>query len=96
MDDAALTHGRPPDEDYFMEFRIELGSSAADVGAIDNAIRTLDPAATVDLDSVSATLRVAAALDAFDLVRLLEQAGLAVTRQQVRQLPSICCGGCGG
>lgn len=79
-----------------MEFRIELGNAAADVGAIDKVIRAVDPAASVDMDSTSTTLRVAAALDAFDLVRLLNQAGCPVAPRQVRQLPSVCCGGCGG
>lgn len=89
-------HGRPFDEACFMEFRIELGNAAADVGVIDKVIRAADPATSVDMDSASATLRVAAALDAFDVARLLGQAGYPVTRQQVRQLPSVCCGGCGG
>jgi hypothetical protein len=89
-------HGRLFDEECLMEFRIELGNAATDVGAIDKVVRAADPAASVDMDSASATLRVAAALDAFDLVRLLDQAGYPVTHRQVRQLPSVCCGGCGG
>jgi hypothetical protein len=41
-------------------------------------------------------LRVSASATAADLVEVLRQVGWPVAPEQVVQLPSICCGGCGG
>jgi hypothetical protein len=41
-------------------------------------------------------LRVSASATAADLIGILRQTGWTVTPEQVVQLPSICCGGCGG
>ena len=40
--------------------------------------------------------RVAAAASAAELIALLGRIGYPVQAEQVRQLPSICCGGCSG
>jgi hypothetical protein len=50
----------------------------------------------VDLDMSGLVMRVSAAASATDLVEVLRQVGWPVTPAQVVQLPSICCGGCGG
>src|SRR3546814_3507414 len=77
-----------------MEFHVRLDGARPDLDALGDAIREVDPSALLDIDSSGALLRVAAAVQAPELVALLGGAGSAVTRDQVRQLPSICCGGC--
>ncbi|HQW81049.1 MAG: hypothetical protein IPF83_00845 [Rhodanobacteraceae bacterium] len=79
-----------------MEFRISYSGASPDLAAIESALCSVDPAANVDLHAVSSTLRVAGAFSAAELPALLNQAGLAVDSQNVKQLPSVCCGGCGG
>lgn len=79
-----------------MEFHITMIGSNTDLGAIENAISLVDPSALVDMDRASRTLRVAASVDAAQLVALMEQAGHPVEPQQVMQIPSVCCGGCSG
>ena len=79
-----------------MEFHIEVRDVSPDLGAINAAIGAIDPAAVADIDATGTRLRIAAMIESPELVRLLAQAGLPVTLPQVKQLPSICCGGCGG
>lgn len=76
-----------------MEFHI-TGVPVSDVAAIDDALRAADPAALVDLDG--STLRVATCLGSTELRSILSGSGYSVGRDQVVQLPSICCGGCSG
>jgi hypothetical protein len=79
-----------------MEFHVRLDGASPDLDALGDAVRGLDPAAMLDVDAEGQVVRVAGALQASELVRLLGEAGWPVTRAQVRQLPSICCGGCSG
>jgi hypothetical protein len=79
-----------------MEFHVQLNAARPDLDRFDDAICDVDPAAVFDVDSSGAVLRVAAAVQASELIALLAQAGYPVAAAQVRQLPSICCGGCSG
>lgn len=79
-----------------MEFHIRFAGSAPDPARVEEAIRSLDPSALVDVDPASPTLRVATSIGARQLVALVGQAGYPVALQQVAQRPSICCGGCSG
>jgi len=79
-----------------MEFNIKLSGSTPELGAIERAVHAVDPAALVDVDPDGQTLRVAASVDAAQLVALINQAGYQVTPDQVAQAPSICCGSCSG
>ena len=78
-----------------MEFRVNM-PGPIDPGAIEQALREVDPAALVDIDAVDGTLRVAATLDLVELLALLNSAGYPLRRTQVAQAASLCCGGCGG
>lgn len=78
-----------------MEFHVTAKDAGARLSAIEDAILDIDPAALVDIDA-DGVLRVAAALDAAELERLLASAGLLLAAGDLRQLPSICCGGCSG
>jgi hypothetical protein len=79
-----------------MEFHIAFSGPAPDPVAIEDSVRSLDPAAMVDIDPSSLTLRIATSVDARQLIVLIGQAGYPVAPRQVTQLPSICCGGCSG
>ena len=79
-----------------MEFHIEIHDLRPDVAAINAAIGAIDPAAVADIDAAGATLRIAALIESPELIQLLSQAGFPVSPRQLTQLPSICCGGCGG
>src|SRR3546814_6559876 len=85
-------HGSVSLEGFRMEFHVRLDGARPDLDALGDAIREVDPSALLDIDSSGALLRVAAAVRAPELVALLGGAGSPVTRDQVRQLPSICCG----
>lgn len=78
-----------------MEFQIRLAGPAPDMGAVGAAIRSLDPSGIADIDAAGGLLRVAATIDAAELIVVLNKAGLMVEAAHVRSTPSICCGGCG-
>lgn len=79
-----------------MQFKIKITGSIPDVGAVEQAIRGVDPSALVDIDQTGQTLRVAASIDAAHLLGLMSQAGYPVAEEQLERVPSECCGGCGG
>jgi len=79
-----------------MEYHIKLTKPLADLGAIEAELQTIDPAAQIDVDKPKQHLRVAAHMEVPELVSALDRAGYPVLPHQVIQLPSICCGGCGG
>ncbi len=79
-----------------MEFHVDTTGMRPNLEMIEDAVHTLDPAAVVDLDPAGPMLRVAAAASAAELIALLGRIGYPVQAEQVRQLPSICCGGCSG
>jgi len=79
-----------------MEFHITMPDAISELGAIEHAVRTVDPSATVDVDAASQGLRVATSVSDVELLSLLGQAGFAVAPDQMTQAPSTCCGGCSG
>jgi len=79
-----------------MEFHIRLNRSISDFRAVENAIQEADSTALVDIDPAGRLLRVSTWFDATRLLSLIRRAGCPVDALQVTQLPSICCGGCGG
>lgn len=79
-----------------MEFHIALTGASPAPGVVQDALFDVDPTAVVDLDMSGLVLRVSASATAADLIEVLRQLGWPVAPQQVVQLPSICCGGCGG
>ncbi|OHE82507.1 hypothetical protein [Rhodanobacter soli] len=79
-----------------MEFHIALTGASPAPGVVQDALFDIDPTAVVDLDMSGLVLRVSASATAADLVEVLRQVGWPVAPEQVVQLPSICCGGCGG
>ena len=78
-----------------MEYRIRLTAPLTDLTPIQTQLYAVDPAAQIDIDKPKEYLRVAAHVEAPELVRALDRAGYPVLPHQVIQLPSICCGGRG-
>ena len=79
-----------------MEFHVALAGMKPDAGKIEDLLLELDPAAVIDLDVRVELLRLSTWLPAGDVLALLERAGCPVPPERMRQLPSICCGGCSG
>jgi len=79
-----------------MEFHIRMAATLPELAVIDEAIRSLDPAALVDIDESGALVRVATSLRAGELVSVINRVGHPIADTQVTQLPSVCCGGCSG
>lgn len=79
-----------------MEFHIKTLGARPNLDAINDALLKIDPMAVADIDPGNASLRVAAELSSPELIALLLQAGYAVDWKQLEQVPSVCCGACGG
>lgn len=79
-----------------MEYHVAF-DAAPDLDLIEQLLLDGDPAAVADLDPHSApVLRVSTLLPKDDLQALLRRAGYMIAPDRIRQLPSICCGGCSG
>ncbi|MBS0192818.1 MAG: hypothetical protein JSR34_01050 [Proteobacteria bacterium] len=79
-----------------MEYHVQFGQPIRDPDAVEDAIRHLDPAATVVIDPAAHRLRVSTWFVIAELLKLLAASGNPVTTSQVTELPSTCCGGCSG
>lgn len=79
-----------------MEYHVHFAEPIRSPEAIEAAILAIDPAATVSIDPGAGRLRVSSWFELAELLDLLRHAGSPVPASQVTQLPSICCGGCGG
>lgn len=78
-----------------MQFRVATRVENVDLGAVERALRAVDPAAMVDLTDAGDQLRVSTFMSAFELMEAVDRAGYPVTRDQVVPVKSECCGGCG-
>lgn len=79
-----------------MEFHIRTLGVKPNLEAINGALVEIDPMAVADMDPRGASLRVAAELSSPELIALLSQAGYPVDWRQLEEMPSVCCGACGG
>ena len=79
-----------------MQSTIRITGSPPDVGAIEEAIRAVDPSALVDIDPTGQSLRIAASIEPVRLLSVMKEAGYPVREDQLQRVPSECCGGCGG
>lgn len=79
-----------------MEFHIKTMGVRPSLDAINNALLELDPMAVADIDAGNTSLRVAVELSSPELIALLSRAGYPVDWRQLEQVPSVCCGACGG
>jgi hypothetical protein len=79
-----------------MEFAFESPVAMADASLLERTIAGLDPAALGDGDADRRRMRMATVLTRAELLACLAIAGLPVDESRLRQLPSVCCGGCSG
>ncbi len=79
-----------------MEFHIAMQGLRPDLDAIAATVGAIDPMAVIDIDAIGATLRISTMIESPELIGMLAQAGFPIAPRQLTQLPSICCGGCGG
>src|SRR3546814_6787936 len=75
-------HGSVSLEGFHMEFHVRLDGARPDLDALGDAIREVDPSALLDIDSSGALLRVAAAVQAPELIALLGGAGSPVRSEE--------------
>lgn len=78
-----------------MEYRIELPQSP-DITRIAQLLCEEDPSAVFDAAPGTPALRLSTTLSALDVHDVFERAGQPLQSSQLRALPSVCCGGCGG
>ncbi len=78
-----------------MEYRIDLPHTP-DLTRIAQLLRDEDPSAVFDAMPGAAALRLSTVLGALDVHDVFERAGQPLQSSQLRALPSVCCGGCGG
>lgn len=79
-----------------MEFHIKTQTARPDLDAINRVLVEIDPMAVADIDPLDASLRIAIELSSPELITLLTRAGYPVDWKQLEQVPSVCCGACGG
>ena len=75
-----------------MEFHVRLGENRIDLGAVEDALQSLDPAALADLDLATRTLRVSTSLDEARIAACLARTGFAVDAGAIERQPSTCWG----
>jgi hypothetical protein len=78
-----------------MEFRIDLPHTP-DLARVAQLLCDDDPSAVFDLAPGTSGLRLSTVLNADDVHDLFERAGQPLQSSQLRAVPSVCCGGCGG
>ena len=79
-----------------MEYHVGFDQSP-DLEIVERLLLDSDPSAVLDMDPHAApVLRVSTLLGKVELLAVLGQAGYRVPADRIRQLPSICCGGCSG
>ena len=71
-------------------------AASPDLAAIEHAIVALDPSAQLDIDASGHSIRIATLATKDELLTSLHQAGATEPTQHLTQLPTDCCGGCGG
>lgn len=80
-----------------MQYTVTQIPQGFDLGVVTEMLTVFDPAAVVDIDDSGSTLRLSTVLGTAELVPLLKAAGVPIAaRSGVEQVPSECCGGCGG
>jgi hypothetical protein len=79
-----------------MEFHIALTDASPRPDVVQEAMYDIDPSALVDLDMSGLVMRISSWVPVSDLITVLHHTGWMVKSEQVVELPSICCGGCGG
>lgn len=79
-----------------MEFHINTTRARVDADRVQQALWQIDPASVAQVDSDGRMMRVNVEADASRLLTVLQSVDVPVDAGDIIQIPSICCGGCGG
>jgi hypothetical protein len=79
-----------------MQYEIADVPGTLDLPLFMRLMTDADPAAVVDLAPGTRTLRMSTILGTHAVIDVLGRIGIEVDSTAVDQLPSQCCGGCGG
>lgn len=79
-----------------MQYVIRLPSEPSDSERFARLLESEDPSAVLDRAPQAPALRVSTCLTARELHVLAHAAGVLIGPAAIEQLPSECCGGCGG
>ncbi|MEZ5543893.1 MAG: hypothetical protein R3F10_01620 [Lysobacteraceae bacterium] len=79
-----------------MQFNVLLTQPNIDVEAIGQLLQQMDPSGMVDVDRLNQRLRISTHVSGAELIDLMAKAGTPIRANQIEQVPSVCCGGCGG
>ena len=79
-----------------MEFHIVVTEASPAPEVVQDAMFDIDPNAVADLDMSGLVMRISSYVPVADLIEVLRHTGWVVAPEQVTELPTICCGGCGG
>jgi hypothetical protein len=79
-----------------MKYNIRTHEIPVDLAIIEQALTEADPAALLDFDKAASLLRFSSCLNGPELLALMAQAGFPVADSALEDVPSECCGGCGG
>jgi hypothetical protein len=77
-----------------VQYHIRVDDPSAAVERLAEAVTWVDPAAIADC--AGALVRISTCLSHAELHALCGDAGIALGDGDLEQLPSECCGGCGG
>ena len=79
-----------------MQYTIGSSAPPADLAALRRGLDEVDPAAMVDIDPGTGQVRISTLIGAAELLAVVKGTGYAIGADELQQLPSQCCGGCGG
>lgn len=79
-----------------MEFHINTSHATVNAGLVDEVLWQIDPASIAHLTADGCELRVNIEMDATQLLAVLQSNELPIDAADIIQIPSTCCGGCGG
>ena len=79
-----------------MEFHIDTTHVKVDAALVQEMLWQIDPASVAQLDAGGRQLRVNVESGAGELLAMLQGIDVAVDADDITQVPSVCCGGCGG
>ena len=79
-----------------MKMRVVVASGSPEVPEVERALREADPAASIDFDTGGDQMRLSTFLSVFEVVEIVDRAGVRDARERVVAQRSECCGGCGG
>jgi len=79
-----------------MEFSLHIAGQAPDLAVLGRELSAIDPSALFDLADGGHAVRISTMATEQELRDCLRLAGADANADALVQLPSVCCGGCGG